>query len=325
MLRSLRRFKSYYAVRNGLKPGIYTTWEECQGNIHQVSNSHFKKFKKLRDALAYLKEVYVFIDITHRPSMPYVIRFNKNKEYLDPDLPLFDESQVEISIAQRKTQFDQGVQSALAGLVLGFTSQIGGVETDVEKCMRLLKIPPYPPSPFPNLLEDSLAAHKASLISVVRDTNEDSKPKKPQEYMVYCDGASRGNPGLGGLGFVIYDPQKQLIDGDGAYLGNLITNNEAEYKSLIAALKKCLALKIDRVHVYMDSMLVTQQVKGLWKDSDYKMKMLLAETKELKKLFKHFEITHIDRALNGVADKYANRAIDQRNLANSTENFYSNL
>lgn len=40
----------YYAVRQGYKPGIYTTWEDCQNQIKGFPKAEFKKFDNEEDA-----------------------------------------------------------------------------------------------------------------------------------------------------------------------------------------------------------------------------------------------------------------------------------
>ncbi|KAJ1993915.1 hypothetical protein GGI25_001880 [Coemansia spiralis] len=64
--------KSYYAVRIGKTPGVYTTWAECQEMVSGVHNAHFKKFSNIYDAHAFVQstiarksncdEVVVFTD-----------------------------------------------------------------------------------------------------------------------------------------------------------------------------------------------------------------------------------------------------------------------
>lgn len=45
---------NYYAVRKGLKPGIYKTWKECEAQVKGVKGAEFKGFVKEEDAIAYL-------------------------------------------------------------------------------------------------------------------------------------------------------------------------------------------------------------------------------------------------------------------------------
>lgn len=46
--------KKVYAVRMGHKPGIYTTWAECQKHTKGFSSAEFKSFKTMEEAEAYM-------------------------------------------------------------------------------------------------------------------------------------------------------------------------------------------------------------------------------------------------------------------------------
>jgi ribonuclease HI len=46
--------KQYYAVRNGRKPGIYRTWEECKAQVDGYAKAQYKGFTSLEEAEAYL-------------------------------------------------------------------------------------------------------------------------------------------------------------------------------------------------------------------------------------------------------------------------------
>lgn len=47
--------KNYYAVKNGRKPGIYTTWEDCQQEIIGFSGAVYKGFETLEEAQEFMK------------------------------------------------------------------------------------------------------------------------------------------------------------------------------------------------------------------------------------------------------------------------------
>ncbi len=44
----------FYAVKNGLVPGIYTTWEQCKSNVDGFSGALYKSFKTLEEAKIYM-------------------------------------------------------------------------------------------------------------------------------------------------------------------------------------------------------------------------------------------------------------------------------
>ena len=83
-------------------------------------------------------------------------------------------------------------------------------------------------------------------------------------YILYADGASRGNPGDASYGAVIFDNGKlvkELFEAIG-----VASNNFAEYRGLIAGLQYINKLNpAARVEVRMDSKLVVEQMSGRWK------------------------------------------------------------
>ena len=50
-----RSLKKYYVIREGKRPGIYTTWEECKQNLGKWEIAKFKGFNNYEDALEYMK------------------------------------------------------------------------------------------------------------------------------------------------------------------------------------------------------------------------------------------------------------------------------
>lgn len=82
---------------------------------------------------------------------------------------------------------------------------------------------------------------------------------------IYSDGGSRGNPGPSASGYVIYRGKQQLESG-GCYIG-IATNNQAEYRAVSLALEaaKKYADKDATINFYMDSMLVVNQMNGVYK------------------------------------------------------------
>jgi ribonuclease HI len=46
--------KQYYAVRNGRKPGIYRTWEECKAQVDGYARAQYKGFSSLEEAEEYM-------------------------------------------------------------------------------------------------------------------------------------------------------------------------------------------------------------------------------------------------------------------------------
>ena len=126
---------------------------------------------------------------------------------------------------------------------------------------------------------------------------------------VYIDGASRGNPGESGIGVLVIRPDASREEIK-EYIGRG-TNNEAEYKALIKALAYLVAEGSPTVKIHTDSQLVANQMNGLWKVKDPKLRILHSEAKKLVSLIPTFEIEYIPRENNTEADGLANEAIDR--------------
>lgn len=129
--------------------------------------------------------------------------------------------------------------------------------------------------------------------------------------IAYTDGASRGNPGLAGIGIAFYDDTGELIKTFNEYIGET-TNNIAEYKALIKALEIGQELKAKEMEVYADSELMVKQLKGEYKVKNEGLKPLYNAAKGLINALDSFKITHVKREFNKEADKLANIAIDSR-------------
>ncbi len=131
---------------------------------------------------------------------------------------------------------------------------------------------------------------------------------------IFTDGGSRGNPGEAAYGVIISDQDKKLIE-FGVYIG-IATNNEAEYRGVLAAIKwieENVKEKIDFLDFKMDSMLVCQQLKGLWKIKNLNLKVINEEIKlKLLKLAVKYSFTHVPREQNKEADRMVNAALDSK-------------
>lgn len=133
----------------------------------------------------------------------------------------------------------------------------------------------------------------------------------PDEIEIFCDGASRNNPGEAAAGATLKTPAGEPVAEISEYLG-VKTNNEAEYLALILALEKAQSLGAQRVSVKCDSQLMVKQVLGEWKVKHPNMKPLCARARKLADGFERFVIAHVRRELNSEADALANRALDER-------------
>jgi ribonuclease HI len=126
---------------------------------------------------------------------------------------------------------------------------------------------------------------------------------------IYADGGSRGNPGPSASGYVLLTEDDQLIKANGVYLG-VTTNNQAEYKSIKFALQDALALGAKTVDVYMDSLLVVNQINGKFKIKNEALYPIFRDIKELVTQFDKVTFTHVLRAYNKLADEQVNICLD---------------
>ena len=134
-------------------------------------------------------------------------------------------------------------------------------------------------------------------------------------FTIHTDGGSRGNPGSAAIGVVIEGEtigKKEYGESIG-----IATNNEAEYKAVILALKKLKHLigsekaNDSRVEIHVDSELLERQLNGEYKVKDKNIQGLFLEVWNLKTDFGEVVFKHIFREKNIEADRIANQILDK--------------
>jgi ribonuclease HI len=129
-----------------------------------------------------------------------------------------------------------------------------------------------------------------------------------KRLIIYTDGASLGNPGLAAIGAVIKDEQGNLIARISQPIGQA-TNNQAEYRAIIAALEKAISLGAGQVGLNSDSELVVKQINGSYRVKKPSLKPLYQKVKQLQSQLQGFSIAHIPRQRNAEAHKLAHLAL----------------
>jgi ribonuclease HI len=129
-------------------------------------------------------------------------------------------------------------------------------------------------------------------------------------WCLYVDGASRGNPGPAGAGAVLFDPGGHQRARDSRYLGET-TNNVAEYQAFLLGLELAQNLGVRNLHVFADSQLVVQQLKGAYQVKTPHLLPLWRQAQKALQKFDSCAISHLDRSFNREADRLARQAIDQ--------------
>ena len=132
----------------------------------------------------------------------------------------------------------------------------------------------------------------------------------PKKVIINADGGSRGNPGPSASGFVIQDyASGEVLEDGGEYLG-ITTNNQAEYRAVLFALKRAQELNVEEIEFRLDSLLVVNQMKGIYKVKNKDLAVVYEQIKKLCQEFKEVKFVHVLREFNKLADAKANQLMD---------------
>lgn len=137
-----------------------------------------------------------------------------------------------------------------------------------------------------------------------------------KKLVIYTDGGARGNPGPAAIAAILWASQAPNLNKEYSEAIGNTTNNVAEYKAVIFALKKAKALlggekaKQTELEIRSDSELLVSQVKGEYKIKDEELKPLFIEVWNKMQNFKKVVFKLIPRGENKEADKLVNRALN---------------
>ena len=131
-------------------------------------------------------------------------------------------------------------------------------------------------------------------------------------FIVYSDGASRGNPGISAIAYMIMTEDGRLLKMYSRYVG-IRTNNQAEYEALISALESASTLTDQEVACYMDSELVVKHLNGEYQVRNPKLKTLWLRVQELRQRFWRITFSNVPRTNIHIerVDRLANQVIDR--------------
>ena len=132
----------------------------------------------------------------------------------------------------------------------------------------------------------------------------------PEPLTAYIDGGARGNPGPAGFGVRIEDAGGALVEEFHESIG-VATNNVAEYRGLLAALEWARANGHRALRVRSDSLLLVQQMRGIFKVKHPGLQPLHARARLLSQEIGSVTFEHVGRGLNAHADRLANAAMDE--------------
>ncbi len=135
------------------------------------------------------------------------------------------------------------------------------------------------------------------------------------KLIVHTDGGARGNPGPAAIGVVIEEETSDKRHETKIEFGKRIgetTNNVAEYTAVLEALRKIKKNDISQIEFYLDSTLVVNQLNGLFKIKDARLRGLAMEIRILEQeVGGSISYTAVPREQNRRADYFVNRALDE--------------
>ena len=124
--------------------------------------------------------------------------------------------------------------------------------------------------------------------------------------LMFDGGARPPDNGEAAIGFTLQiegEPRMEFAERIGR-----ATCNGAEYHAVIGGLGIALDEGVDDITVRGDSQLVVRQIRGEWRTNKQHLRVLRDEANELLGQFDTFEIKHVPRVENSVADSLVERA-----------------
>lgn len=150
----------------------------------------------------------------------------------------------------------------------------------------------------------------SDIVSSRYHTDADNKNDyKNTTFLIYSDGGSRGNPGPSASAFLIMDHKDNVIAQGGKFLGY---NNSgmAEYAAVELALEKAAALNIRKIEFRSDSLMVVNQLNGLFSVKNQEYRSVHDRILRLSSQFNSINFRHVHREYNRLADGLVNKILD---------------
>ncbi|XP_075475762.1 uncharacterized protein LOC142511450 [Primulina tabacum] len=131
------------------------------------------------------------------------------------------------------------------------------------------------------------------------------QPEEEEVWRVFVDGASSlAGCGVGVVIISLPGERMKLA----LRIDSRVTNNEAEYETVLAGIRAAREVGASRIIMYSDSQLTTQQIKGVYEANDDRMLKYLQLIKAHAEGFADWSIEQIPREENGEADDLAKMA-----------------
>jgi ribonuclease HI/ADP-ribose pyrophosphatase YjhB (NUDIX family) len=133
---------------------------------------------------------------------------------------------------------------------------------------------------------------------------------KNTTFTIYSDGGSRGNPGPSAAAFIIMNNDNNIVEQGGKFLGHN-DSGMAEYVGVELALKKALELGINNIEFRSDSLMVVNQLNGLFSVKNHEFRPIHDRIIHLITRFQRINFRHVHREYNRMADGLVNKILNE--------------
>ncbi len=133
---------------------------------------------------------------------------------------------------------------------------------------------------------------------------------KNTTFTIHSDGGSRGNPGPSAAAFIIMDRDSNIVAQGGKFLGRN-DSGMAEYVGVELALQKAIELGIKNVEFRSDSLMVVNQINGLFSVKNREFRQIHDRILRLMMQFRRINFRHVHREYNRTADGLVNKILDE--------------
>jgi ribonuclease HI len=123
------------------------------------------------------------------------------------------------------------------------------------------------------------------------------------------DGGARGNPGPAAYAYVLEAEDGTVLAAHGEAIG-VATNNQAEYRALVAGLERAVEVGVDELEVVSDSELLVKQMRGEYRVKNEALRDLSVQASRLARRIPRVRWTAVRREHNELADRLVNEALD---------------
>ncbi len=154
----------------------------------------------------------------------------------------------------------------------------------------------------------NLGAQRAKQPDLVLDNNKSAE--NLATLVIHSDGGSRGNPGPSAAAYIIMDKNENIVAQGGKFLGRG-DSGMAEYTGVELALEKAFELGAQVVEFYSDSLMVVNQINGLFAVHNKEFRPIHDRIMKLLVRFRRITFRHVHREYNRMADGLVNKILDE--------------